>query len=77
MLVDKVVDYLNSLRTGLTFDDTILDGDGEVIRAAPHMNVWRIVVEGVDVNQYALYNEIEPMRLNILLFSDAKIRNFL
>lgn len=33
------------------------DGDGEIVRAAAHVDVRRIVVEGVDVNQEALYDE--------------------
>ena len=35
---------------------TVLPEDG-LVEAELHMDVLRIVVEGVDVNQYALYDE--------------------
>ena len=41
MLVDEVVDNLDGLRACLALDDAVLDGDGEVIRAAAHVNVRR------------------------------------
>jgi len=37
--------------------DAVLDGDGEIVRAAPHVDVRRVMVEGVDVNQDALNDE--------------------
>ena len=54
MLVDEVVDDFDGLRACLALDDAVLDSDGEVVRAAAHVNVRRIVIEGVDVNQDAL-----------------------
>ena len=57
MLVDEVVDNLDRLGAGLALDDAVLDGDGEIVRTAPHMDVRRIMVKGVDVNKYALYDE--------------------
>ena len=57
MLVDEVVDDFDGLRASLALDDAVPDGDGEVVRAAAHVNVRRVVVEGVDVNQDALDDE--------------------
>ena len=52
--------------------DTVLDGDGEIVRTAPHMDVRRIVVEGVDVNQDALNDEYRTHLLRCLLFLGRK-----
>jgi hypothetical protein len=57
MLVDEVIYDFYGLGAGLAFNHTILDGNGEIIRTAPHMDVWWVVVEGVDVYQDTLYDE--------------------
>ena len=57
MLVDEVVDDFDGLRACLALDDAVLDGDGEIVRAAPHVDVRRVMVEGVDLNQDALNDE--------------------
>ena len=55
---------------------TVLDGDGEIVRTAPHMDVRRVVVEGVDVNQYALYNEYRAhVTSSSYCLSATKIQN--
>ena len=43
MLVDEVVDNLDRLGVGLALDDTVLNGDGEIVRTAPHMDVRRVL----------------------------------
>ena len=43
MLVDEVVDYLDRLGAGLALDDTVLDGDGKIVRTTPHMDMRRIL----------------------------------
>lgn len=57
MLVDEVIDDLHSLGAGLSLNYAVLDGDGEIVRTAPHMDVRRVMVKGIDVDQYALYDE--------------------
>ena len=57
MLVDEVVDDFDGLRACLALDDAVLDGDGEIVRSAPHVDVRRVMVEGVDLNQDALNDE--------------------
>ena len=43
MLVDEVVDDFDGLRACLALDDAVLDGDGEVVRAAAYVDVRRVL----------------------------------
>jgi len=76
VFVDEVVDNLDRLGAGLALDDTVLDGDGEIVRTAPHMDVRRVVVEGVDINQYALYDEYRAhVASSFYCLSATKVQN--
>ena len=57
MPIHEFVDDGHRLRTCLALDDAIADGDGEVVCAATHVDVRRVMVEGVNVNQDALNDE--------------------
>ena len=72
MLVNEVVDDFDGLRTGLALDDAVLDSDGEIIRAAPHVDVRRVVVEGIDEIWMPWIINIDPMRLIVVLFCGCK-----
>ena len=43
MLVDEVVNDFDGLRASLALDDAVLDGDGEIVRAAPHVDMRRVL----------------------------------
>jgi hypothetical protein len=76
VLVDEVIDYLYGLGAGLALNHAVLDGDGEIVRTAPHMDVRRIMIEGVDVNQYALYDEYRThIASSFYCLSATKVQN--
>lgn len=50
---------------GLSFYNTVLYGDCKISLSAFNVNVWRIMVKGINVYHNALYDENRP---HILLF---------
>ena len=72
MLINELIDYLNHLCFRSSFYNSIFDRNNKVTTTRANMNVWWIMVESIDVYQYALYDEYGAhMRNRIDLCKDS------
>ena len=57
MFINEIIDKLNSPRLCPSFDYPVFYGYGNFTVSTSYMDVWRIMIKGINVYENALYDK--------------------